>query len=211
MRITKLGHCCLLLEIEGTRILTDPGAWSTRQNEVRDIDYVFITHEHADHFHLESLKTVLKNNPKAKIVTNSAVGKLLDAEMIPYELLEHGGTGEFGGMRVEGCGEKHSVIYKEVGLVQNTGYFFQNRFFYPGDTFYDPGKKVEILALPVCGPWMKISEAIDYAKKLKPKAAFPVHDGMLRIFGPFHGVPQAVLKEAGIAFTPAVEGTTLEF
>ena len=212
--------------------MTDPGAWSTRQNEEKGIDYIFITHEHQDHFHIESLKKVLANNPKAKVITNKGVGKLLDVEHIPYELLEHGSSmelslnrprgavgrtpdgtssrGVLGGVRVEGHGEKHAVIYKEFGQVQNTGYFFANRFFYPGDSLYNIGKPVEILALPVCGPWMKISEAIEYAKALKPKIAFPVHDGMLKIIGPFHGVPQAVISEAGIDFCPATEGTILE-
>lgn len=67
MRITKLGHCCLVIDVStklntgetGVRIMTDPGAYSTLQNDARNIDYIFITHEHQDHFHLESLKTVL--------------------------------------------------------------------------------------------------------------------------------------------------------
>ncbi len=219
MKITKLGHCCLVIEENtstslsagGVRIMTDPGAWSTLQSEEKNINYIFITHEHQDHFHLESLKTVLKNNPKSRVVTNTSVGKLLDAEKIPHEILEHGSVKEFSGVHVEGCGEKHAVIYKSFGQVQNTGYFFANRLFYPGDAFYNPKKPVEILALPVAGPWMKISEAIDYAKLLKPKVCFPVHDGMLKILGPFHGVPQKILSEAGIDFHPATEGTELSF
>ena len=191
--------------------MTDPGAWSTRQNEERSIDYVFITHKHQDHFHVESLKKVLANNPQAKVVTNQAVGKLLDAEKISYELLEHGEAGEFSGVHVEGHGEKHATIYQEFGQVQNTGYFFADRLFYPGDAFYNPNKPVEILALPVCGPWLKISDAIDYAKALKPKIAFPVHDGMLKILGPFHSVPQAALAEADIHFEPMTEGDSRDF
>ena len=38
MNITKLGHCCLLIEEKGLRILTDPGAYSTGQNEIKNID-----------------------------------------------------------------------------------------------------------------------------------------------------------------------------
>ncbi|MBI1975373.1 MAG: MBL fold metallo-hydrolase [Parcubacteria group bacterium] len=211
MNITKLGHCCLVIEDKGVRIMTDPGAWSTLQNEEKSIDYIFITHEHQDHFHLESLKKVLANNPKAKVVTNKSVGKLLNAEYIPYQLLEHGDAKEFEGVRVEGHGEKHAVIYKEFGQVQNTGYFFANRFFYPGDAFFDPKKPVEILALPVAGPWMKISDAIDYAKLLKPKVAFPVHDGMLKILGPFHNMPQKILSESGTRFEPMTAGDSRDF
>ncbi|KKU76691.1 MAG: hypothetical protein UY03_C0028G0012 [Parcubacteria group bacterium GW2011_GWA2_47_64] len=173
MNITKLGHCCMVIEEAGVRIMTDPGAYSTLQDEARNIDYIFITHEHQDHFHLESLKVVLKNNPKAKIVTNRGVGKL--------------------------------------GQVQNTGYFIANRFFYPGDAFYNPGKPVEILALPVAGPWLKISEVIDYAKLLKPKICFPVHDGMLKYLGPTRGVTTKYLSESGIEFRDAIEGAVFSF
>jgi len=59
--------------------------------------------------------------------------------------------------------------------------------------------------------WKSRSEAIEYAKALKPKVAFPVHDGMLKIIGPFHGVPQAVLKEAGITFTTLELGIPVGF
>lgn len=211
MKITKLGHCCLIIEEKGIRIMTDPGAYSTAQNEARNIDYIFITHEHQDHFHLESLKVLFKNNPKAKVVTNKGVGKLLDAEKIPYQLLENGGVGEFGDVQVEGCGEKHAVIYEEYGQVQNTGYFFAHRFFYPGDAFFNPKKPIEILALPVAGPWMKICDAIEYAKLLKPKICFPVHDGMLKFGGPNHGVPQKFLPPAGIAFEIIADGDSKEF
>ncbi|TSC57290.1 MAG: beta-lactamase-like protein [Parcubacteria group bacterium Greene0416_79] len=211
MKITKLGHCCLVIEENGVRIMTDPGAWSTLQSEEKGIDYIFITHEHQDHFHLESLKKVLANNPRARVVTNRGVGALLTQEGIAHEILEHGQSGSFGGVSVEGCGEKHAVIYEEFGQVQNTGYFFANRFFYSGDAFYNPGKPVPILALPVAGSWMKISEAIDYAKLIKPKICFPVHDGMLKIFGPFHGMSQTLLKAAGIAFEVLKEGDSREF
>ncbi len=211
MKITKLGHCCLVIEEKGVRIITDPGAYSTLQNDAQKIDFIFCTHEHQDHFHLESLKTVLKNNPKAKIVTNSGVGKLLDAEKIPYQLLEDGDAGEFGGLHITGCGDRHEVIYREYGQVQNTGYFFQNRFFYPGDAFFNPKRPVEILALPVAGPWMKISDAIEYAQALKPKVAFPVHDGMLKFNQPTRNVCNKFLPLGGIEFRDAVEGTALSF
>lgn len=56
MKVTKFGHCCLLIEEEGLRILTDPGSYSTRQNDVQNIDVILITHEHPDHLHIESLK-----------------------------------------------------------------------------------------------------------------------------------------------------------
>ena len=87
MRITKLGHCCLIIEEAGVRIMTDPGMFSTAQNDVKNIDVVLITHEHQDHLHIDSLKTVLKNNPGVKVITNRGAGKLLEKEGISYEIL----------------------------------------------------------------------------------------------------------------------------
>ena len=78
MKIKKIGHCCLLIEIDGTWILTDPGAFSGAQNQVTHIDVILITHEHVDHLHTKSLQEVLKNNPEAQVITNTGAGKMLD-------------------------------------------------------------------------------------------------------------------------------------
>ncbi len=212
MKIKKLGHCCLLIEIDGARIMTDPGAWSTAQNDVVGVDIILITHEHQDHLHVGSLQTVLKNNPSAKIFTNTAVGKILSAEGISFTLLEDGGSHTEDAITLEGYGTTHASIYDSLFTpVQNTGYFIQNKFFYPGDAFIVPPKVVDVLALPVCGPWMHIRECIDYAKEIKPRVCFPVHDGMLAIHGPFHMVPKMALEKVGLTFTPMLPGEEKEF
>lgn len=222
MKITKLGHCCLVIEENGVRIMTDPGSFTTAQNGVKNIDIVLITHEHFDHLHIDSLKTVLKNSPGAKVITNRGVGKILLKEGIVYELLEDKQNKTIAGVLLEGCGEKHGVIYEDLGQVMNTGYFIANRFFYPGDALYDPQKSstdadahsigpVEILALPIVGPWMKSSEAVEYAKKLKPKVAFPVHDALLAYTKPFTFPHETFLPPAGIDFTIFADGETKEF
>lgn len=210
MKITKLGHCCLVVEEQGVRVLTDPGAWTEAQHDQRNIDLVLITHEHADHFHLDSLKQVLQHNPQAVVVTNRAVGTLLAAEGIAYVVVEDGQKHAHKDLEIMGHGTDHAPIYPSVPSVINTGYFIGSRLFYPGDALYVPPQPVDVLALPVCGPWLKISEAIDYAKAIKPAHAFPVHDGMLKIFGPFHALPQRELTAAAIAFTPLAAGDTLE-
>jgi L-ascorbate metabolism protein UlaG (beta-lactamase superfamily) len=159
-----------------------------------------ITHEHQDHLHIDSLKIVLKNNPDAKIFTNNGVAKLLDKEHIKYEIIDDKKTVKAKNVLIEGIGKKHAEIYKTLPSVENTGYFIAGRLFYPGDAFYNPKRPVEILALPVAGPWMKISEAIDYALEIKPKFAFPVHDGMLiqQGKGPFKWLGETILGPAGI-------------
>ena len=211
MRITKLGHCCLLIEEEKLKILTDPGVYSTLQNNVKDVDVVLITHEHPDHLHIESLKIVLKNNPKAKVITNKSVGKILEKENISFGIVEDKNRLTIKSVLLEGFGNEHAEIYKTFGLVQNTGYFINSRFFYPGDAFHVPSKKVEILALPVAGPWCLLKDSIEYALKVKPEVAFPVHDGALNFFGPYHMLPSKILPENGIRFEILGEGEQVEF
>lgn len=210
MKITKFGHCALLIEEGGLRIITDPGSYSTIPNDLQNIDIILITHEHADHYHVESLVKILKNCPKAKIITNKSVGKLLDKENISYQVVEDGESTNISGILIEGFGNDHIEIYKAFNLVQNTGYFIAEKLFYPGDAFYDPKKKVDILALPVAGPWCKISEAVDYALSVKPRVTFPVHDAVLKIIGGNHKVPEMVLKKNGIDFVVPEIGKTIE-
>lgn len=202
MKIKKLGHCCLVIEIDGKRIMTDPGSYSVLQNEEKNIDIVLFTHEHQDHFHLESLKKILENNKEVKIITNTSVGRLLDVENIKYEKLEEGGVGNFLGIDISGHGEKHEEIYEEFGQVQNTGFFIQNKLFYPGDAFTNPNKEIEVLALPVAGPFLKMKDVICYALSIKPRICFPVHDGMIKEDrpGPIYLVPSKVLPTQNIEF-----------
>jgi len=201
MKITKYGHCCFVAEPkEGVRILTDPGAFTLLQNEAKDIDVILFTHEHSDHLHLESLQKVLENNPNALIITNTSVGKLLEEAGIKYTKVEEGEKYDFNGVMISGFGNTHAEIYDDYGLVQNTGYMI-NELCYPGDAFSYPDAKVDILALPVCGPWMKTEEAITYAKNINPRIVFPVHDGMLVDFFPvFWKLPKHFLGEVKIEF-----------
>jgi L-ascorbate metabolism protein UlaG (beta-lactamase superfamily) len=211
MNITKLGHCCLLIEVNDLVIMTDPGNFSELQNDVKGVDLILITHEHADHLHIESLKKVLANNPAAKVITNSAVGKILDKENISYSIVEDGQGTLFQNIKIEGFGTAHEVIHSSIPNIMNTGYMIAEKLFYPGDAFYAPHKSVDVLALPVAGPWCKISDAVDYALRVKPRIAFPVHDGMLKIFGGHHKVPEKILSEKNISFVVLETGKKTSF
>jgi L-ascorbate metabolism protein UlaG (beta-lactamase superfamily) len=212
MKITKFGHCCLLIEEKGLRILTDPGNYSTMQNEIRGVNFVLITHhEHKDHLHMESLKGVLKNNPSARVMTNRSVGRVLEREAIPFIMLEDGQRTVENDVSVEAFGKKHAVIYPTLPEIHNTGYFIANRLFYPGDALTNPKKAVEILAFPATGVWLKLSDGIDYVKEIKPKICFPVHDSNMKSPGSVHSVPPIIMEPLGIKFILPDLGREMNF
>jgi L-ascorbate metabolism protein UlaG (beta-lactamase superfamily) len=211
MKIHKIGHCCLVIEDRGAKLLTDPGTFSTGQNDVTGLDAVLITHEHTDHFHIDSLKVVVDKNPEAKVITNTAVAKLLDEAQIPYILLADRGTYMVGDLAVSSYEAPHAEIYPGLGQVLNSAFFIGDKLFYPGDAFIDPERPIDVLALPVSAPWMKTSECIDYAKQLNPRICFPVHDAIINVPQLFHGLPKRFLEPFGIEFLSMLAGDEAEF
>lgn len=211
MKIHKIGHCCLVIEYQGVKVLTDPGMFTTGQNEVEDVDGVVITHEHADHFHIDSLKTILDKNPDASVVTNAAVARLLKEAGLPYKLLEDGGTFMIGDLTIDAYETQHAEIYPGIPRVLNTAFAIGERLWYPGDAFLIPLLPVEILALPVAAPWMKTSECIEYARRVKPRVCFPVHDAIVSAYELYQGLPKRLLEQHGISFIPMKAGDEAAF
>lgn len=183
--------------------MTDPGGFSlnSSQAEEKNISAVLITHEHGDHLHVESLKKIIENNPDVIVITNTSVGKIIQDAGISYKVIEDQQTIDVRGVKIKGFGSIHAEIFEEIGRVQNTGYMIDS-LCYPGDALEDPKEeKIEVLALPVAGPWMRIKDAILYAKNLKPRTSFPVHDGFLNELGAFVPKwPEKVLPSFGIQF-----------
>ena len=203
MKITKLGHCCLVVEPKaGVRIMTDPGSYTVEEQlKEKNIDLILITHEHSDHCHIDSLKKIVAQNPAARIITNTAVSEILKSKNIKFEILEDGGIIHFKNIPIEGCGKIHDLAYPGIPQLMNTGYLIDNYFFYPGDALYDPKREIKVLATPLLGSWVCFRNAIDYVKKVNPRSAFGVHDGYLKEGVKwFHEAPQRILKESGIDF-----------
>lgn len=202
MKIKKLGHCCLVIEVKGKRIMTDPSDFNYGGDSVleENLDLILITHEHADHLHIPTLKEILIKNPNVSIITNTSVGKLLEVENISYRKVEDQESFDFEGINIFGFGDIHAQIYEDYGQVQNTGYMI-DEFCYPGDSLTLPNKKVDILALPVLGPWLLMKDAINYAKEINPRIVFPVHDAPLKPFAGFvYKIPEHFLSKVGIEF-----------
>ena len=218
MNIKKLGHCCLVLSVDGKTIVTDPGNYTTAQNELVGVDAVVITHDHQDHFHAESVQAIVKNNPNVAVIANTAVGKKLDELGIAHTVLDGttaSTTATIAGITFEAFDAKHEEIYEEIGQVQNTAYIIAGKVLLPGDAYAVPadGKAIEILALPIAGPWCKISDAIRYAIRVKPNSAIPIHDAMLKqtVGGFMYAMLGQILGGKGITIVPMGENDEKEF
>ena len=213
MKITKFGHCCLLVEENGVRLLTDPGVFTAEAHvALTDIDVILYTHEHADHYHLESLKQLLANNPGVVVICNEGVSALLEAEHILHTKITDGSL-DHKGVAITGVSGTHEEIYSTIPRIQNTGFLIAGSLWYPGDAFINPNVAIDVLALPVSAPWMKLSEAVDYAIMLKPRVAFPVHDMILhpQFAGFVPVMVETLLKPHTIAFRALEAGKEYDF
>lgn len=212
MKITKFGHSCLLVEENSARILIDPGVWSSGVAELDHIDAVFITHEHLDHCHPETLKFLVQKNSGLIIYTNKGAGAKLDEAQISYALFEDGSKVEIKDVEVRGFGKDHAIIYHTLPHFDNTGLLIAGRLYHPGDAVtVIPPEQVEILALPIVAPWARLADSLDYAQKINPKVCFPIHDGFMKFLGPYESIPTKVFENTDITFMQLEHGKAIEF
>jgi L-ascorbate metabolism protein UlaG (beta-lactamase superfamily) len=178
MKITKYEHACIVVELDGSRLVIDPGSFTTSLTDFNNIVGLVITHNHADHLNKELVSKILKANPDAAVVTVQEVAdELPDAKT---KIVAAGNSETVGPFKLEFFGGKHAYIHNEQPKAQNVGVMVNETLYYPGDSYDTPGTKpVPIAAVPVSGPWMKIGEALDFIAAIKPSKVFPAHDGFL--------------------------------
>ena len=176
MRITKFGHACVRLETGDERIVLDPGGF-TSPEAVDGATAVLVTHEHADHYSADHLRRA-----DAPVFTIEAVAtKIREEAPDVAERLTVVRPGERidVGVPARVVGEKHAVIHPEMQHFDNSGYLLELesvRVYHPGDSLTLPGEDVDLLLLPVSGPWLKISECIDFARDVGAQRSLGIHD-----------------------------------
>jgi len=217
MKIKKFLHSCLLIEEGDTRILFDPGLYCfidglVKPEIFKDLNAIFITHEHFDHADAAALKVILKNNPTASIYGNSGVVEALKKERITVLVFEEGEK-QIGGMSIRAEFAQHATILTPAP--KNTAFIVSGRLLITGDSFDEELEKlkgIEILALPITAPWLRAIDAVAFAGAIGAGKVIPVHDGFAKDFfleRQYGGFARS-LKEVGAEFYPLKPGEVLE-
>lgn len=182
MKITKYEHSCLDIEQDGKRFLIDPGTVTHSVPNYDNVIAVLVTHVHMDHLDAEKLSAIHAQNPATPIYTVQAVADELK-DKVPVTVVTGGQKASAGPFELEFVGGQHALIHKIVPVTDNVGVIVNGKLYYPGDSLSLPETNVDIVAVPITAPWLKISEAMDFITSLKPKQVFPVHDALLSEFG----------------------------
>jgi L-ascorbate metabolism protein UlaG (beta-lactamase superfamily) len=210
MRITKFGHSCIRLEHDGKVVVVDPGMF-TDPEAVDDADAVLITHEHPDHYLPDHLRRV-----DAPVFTIDAVAAKIrdDAPDLAERVTVVAPGQEFDpGIPAVSVGELHAVIHPDLPRFFNSGYLFtlgDTTVFHPGDALTVPEQPVDVLCVPVCAPWMRAAEGIDFARAVGAPRNLAIHDRVyseagLRIVDGQYGL---LLPETS-SYTRLADGTDL--
>ena len=181
--ITHWGHACVRLERGGRRLVIDPGTFSDLA-VLDDADAVLVTHEHVDHVDVDRLAAALGARDGLAAWAPADVAAQLTEAGAPADRVHAvagGDTFDAAGFAVRAVGEWHAVIHPDVPRPHNVAYLVDGALLHPGDSFTTPpaGTEVEVLLVPVAAPWLKLAEAIDYVRAVRPRVAAPIHDAIL--------------------------------
>lgn len=177
MKITHFGHACVLVELQAARLLFDPGTYAGGFEDLTDLDAILITHEHPDHLDADRLAALMKANPAAQLITGP--GGAAGLQGIDHLSLAEGDSATVAHTTVRAIGGEHAVIHPDLPCVRNNAYLLDDLLLHPGDAFALPPHPVKVLLLPTGGPWMKVSDSIDYLRAVRPEIAIPIHQAGL--------------------------------
>ena len=201
LKFYALIHASIRIEYDGREIEIDPvtklGNKTIDYTVMPKADYIFVTHEHGDHFDKEALKQL--TGDKTQLITNKRC-----AEMLGYgEIMVNGQSSTFNDITVEAVpayniSEGRTQFHPKG---RDNGYILTIdglRIYIAGDTEDIPEmqdiKDIDIAFLPCNQPYtMTTEQLVKAAKTVKPKVLFPYHYGQTDV----KGIP-AQLKDYGI-------------
>jgi L-ascorbate metabolism protein UlaG (beta-lactamase superfamily) len=239
-RITYFGHATILIEVGGARLLTDPilrravfGGIITRAEappEIEVPDAVLLSHQHADHLDLPSLRML--GNATEVIAPRGAGKRLRRGGMTTVREVEAGETESVRDVEVVATPAVHDGRRFPFGRpVEALGYEIRGggaRVYFAGDTDLFPGMAaltgVDIALLPI-GGWggnemgkghLDPERAAEAAALIGARVAIPIHWGTLlradlhRRSRDLHGPPAEEFRARMAELAPETEIRVLD-
>jgi L-ascorbate metabolism protein UlaG (beta-lactamase superfamily) len=199
--IIYVGHGTVLIEVEGTRLLTDPVLRSRLGPLVRHgpapgpeviegLDAVLISHLHHDHADLVSLRLLDRATPL--LVPPGSQGFFEHHGFAAVSELASGQSTRIGALTVSAVEARHAGGRRRFAKeVEAIGFLVQGRrrIYFAGDTDFFPGmesidSQLDLALLPVWGWGPTLGEghldpagAARAAAALSPRLAVPIHWG----------------------------------
>lgn len=171
MKITKLVHSCLLVEMPepvNRTALFDPGGWSSVDvDSLQYLDDIFITHSHGDHMDVDLIKKLATKFPDVRIL---ATAQAID--QLKQQGISAAGTVPEG---VKLFDSEHAPLEPMSITPQQHGIHYLDKLTHPGDS-HTFSETMPVLALPVQAPWGSMLDAVKLGLKLKPRYIIPIHD-----------------------------------
>lgn len=205
MKITKLVHSCLLVEMPAPTnrtVLFDPGVYSAdavRSATLQYLDDIVITHTHPDHFDQSLVAELVEKFPEVRIIGPQQVVDVLQAAGISAS------TAAPEGMAI--IESPHEPLDPIGPTPQAIGVHYLDILTHPGDSHHFAESK-EILALPVTAPWGTTMRAAELIETFKPTYVIPIHDYMWREDWQqnMYAMLEAFCQERQVQFVKPVNG-----
>jgi L-ascorbate metabolism protein UlaG (beta-lactamase superfamily) len=201
MKLTKHEHACVVLEKDGASIVIDPGAFSTGATEIiAGADVILLTHEHMDHVNEEAINGALAQRPELRVYAPAGLAGVFAAHQDQFTAVAAGDELKLASFAVTVHGTEHAVIHPDIPTIANVGYLVDGSLYHPGDAYFVPEVPVSVLLLPTSGPWMKLGEAADYVRAVRPQQIVQIHEMLLSDIG--LGLAGNLLGEQGLTGLP---------
>src|SRR5262249_8892554 len=132
MRIRKFGHSCMLLDTDGTRVLIDPGSYSSGFESLSELDALLLTHQHADHFDSGRILDLLNANEDTAVTADKQTAAQLADAGRQVRTVHEDDRFAVGPVEVTVHGRDHAPLHPDLPNVTNVGYFIADTVFHPG-------------------------------------------------------------------------------